>query len=183
MGDLLRARAKFLPQLAEYISQGELVDVSVSHSENFHHVLIMSYRESHAFHCISIAMLVYWCFLDGNPRSHQMKGYHSVDIVDLSSVEGRVDWMGRVWEGHLTRNIVEEWYRMNHVFFDSSASPLMLGAWWCGCLCVEGWDFRGCKNDKPRNVFPASCRTHSTRPSQEFPAATFHHDNVNTSQK
>lgn len=25
MGDLLRARAKFLPQLAEYISQGKLV--------------------------------------------------------------------------------------------------------------------------------------------------------------
>ena len=34
MGDLLRARAKFLPQLAEHISQGELVDVSVSHGQN-----------------------------------------------------------------------------------------------------------------------------------------------------
>lgn len=98
MGDLLRARAKFLPQLAEYISQGELVNVSVSQSEKcppfLDHVL---YKESHAFHCISLHFHSYVSLLDGNPRSHQRKGYHSgVDIVDLSSVEGRGDWMGRV---------------------------------------------------------------------------------------
>ena len=106
--------------------------------------------------------------LDGNPRIHQMQGDHSgVYIVDLSFVEGRVDRMGHVWEGHLTRNIVEEWYRnrMIHVFFDRSAPPLMLGAWWCGCLCVEGWDLHS---------FPlVSGRAHSTWPSQEFPGRAF----------
>eukprot|EP00435_Cladocopium_sp_Y103_P044990 s285_g12.t2 len=73
MGDLLRARAKFLPQLAEYISQGELVpdDVVVS-------VLKERLADSD---CFSRGVL-----LDGFPRTRAQAEALRNAGVDISAV-------------------------------------------------------------------------------------------------